>query len=120
MPCSVCGLAGLDNLRTPCGSHRSAAPLHPPTAPAQPHPLCTHLPIPPFVTFPNPQDWEWSPAAPDATLAAYQAEQGNLPARVVLMKLPSREELRQKNLFSVAGELLLICVCLFLCGVCSG
>ncbi|PRW39159.1 Eukaryotic translation initiation factor 3 subunit B [Chlorella sorokiniana] len=51
----------------------------------------------------NVQDWEWSPNAPDATFAAYQAEQGNLPARVVLTKLPSREELRQKNLFSVAG-----------------
>lgn len=56
------------------------------------------------------QDWEWSPAAPDATLAAYQAEQGNLPARVVLMKLPSREELRQKNLFSVAGEQRMNCL----------
>lgn len=52
---------------------------------------------------PNLQDWDWSPNAPDATFAAYQAEQGNLPARVVITKLPSREELRQKNLFSVAG-----------------
>jgi uncharacterized protein with WD repeat len=37
-------------------------------------------------------------------LCAYQAEQGNLPARVALIRLPGREELRQKNLFSVAGE----------------
>lgn len=57
----------------------------------------------PFHVQPNLQDWDWSPNAPDATFAAYQAEQGNLPARVVITKLPSREELRQKNLFSVAG-----------------
>ena len=44
--------------------------------------------------------FDWSPA--DATLCAYQEEQGNLPARVVLIALPSREELRAKNLFSVA------------------
>lgn len=49
------------------------------------------------------QDWEWSPAPADGTLCAYQAEQGNLPARVVVMRFPDREELRQKNLFSVAG-----------------
>lgn len=49
------------------------------------------------------QDWEWSPSTSEAALCAYQAEQGNLPARVVIMRLPEREELRQKNLFSVAG-----------------
>ena len=43
---------------------------------------------------------EWSPS--DAVLCAYQEEQGNLPARVVLIQIPSREELRAKNLFSVA------------------
>jgi translation initiation factor 3 subunit B len=42
-------------------------------------------------------------------LSAYQAEQGNLPARVAIVRLPDREELRQKNLFSVAGA----CVQLF-------
>jgi translation initiation factor 3 subunit B len=45
--------------------------------------------------------FEWSPGAP-AVLAAYQEEQGQLPARVVLLALPSREEIRAKNLFSVA------------------
>lgn len=50
-----------------------------------------------------PQDWEWSPNPADNTFVAYQAEQGNLPARVALVHLPGREELRQKNLFSVAG-----------------
>ena len=44
--------------------------------------------------------FEWSPG--DAVLCAYQEEQGNLPARVVLVSLPSREEVRAKNLFSVA------------------
>ena len=52
----------------------------------------------------NVQDFQWSPSAP--ILSAYQAEQssGNLPARVVLLKIPERTELRQKNLFSVSGE----------------
>jgi translation initiation factor 3 subunit B len=49
----------------------------------------------------NVQDFAWSPAGP--LLAAYQAEIGNnLPARIVLMKIPEREEVRMKNLFSVA------------------
>ena len=50
------------------------------------------------------QDFQWSPAAP--IISACQAEQssGNLPARVVLLKIPERTELRQKNLFSVSGE----------------
>lgn len=49
------------------------------------------------------QDFEWSPK--DDILCAYQSEQagGNLPARISLIKLPERTELRQKNLFSVSG-----------------
>lgn len=52
----------------------------------------------------NVQDFQWSPSAP--VLSACQAEQssGNLPARVVLLKIPERTELRQKNLFSVSGR----------------
>ncbi|KAK9836110.1 hypothetical protein WJX81_002073 [Elliptochloris bilobata] len=48
------------------------------------------------------QDFAWSPAAP--LLCAYQAEGagGNLPARVSLIRIPDRTELRQKNLFSVS------------------
>ena len=48
-------------------------------------------------------DFEWSPAEP--IICAYQTEQasGNLPARVSLIKIPERIELRQKNLFSVSG-----------------
>ena len=46
------------------------------------------------------ESFEWSPC--DAIFAAYQAEHGNLPARVVLIQCPSRNELRAKNLFSVA------------------
>lgn len=48
------------------------------------------------------QDFEWSPAAD--ILCAYQSEQagGNLPARISLISLPDRTELRQKNLFSVS------------------
>ena len=50
------------------------------------------------------QDFEWSPK--DDILCAYQSEQagGNLPARISLIKLPERTELRQKNLFSVSGK----------------
>ncbi len=53
------------------------------------------------------QDFEWSPAAD--ILCAYQSEQagGNLPARISLIRLPDRAELRQKNLFSVSGECIL-------------
>ena len=50
------------------------------------------------------QDFAWSPT--DSIMCAYQSEQagGNLPARLSLIKLPERQELRQKNLFSVSGE----------------
>ncbi len=46
------------------------------------------------------QDFQWSPS--DSLISAYTAEQGNLPARIVLIKIPERTELRQKNLFSVS------------------
>ena len=37
-------------------------------------------------------------------MAVYQVESagGNLPARISLLRMPDRAELRQKNLFSVA------------------
>lgn len=44
--------------------------------------------------------FEWSPA--DPMLCVYQEEHANMPARVVLIQVPSREEVRAKNLFSVA------------------
>jgi translation initiation factor 3 subunit B len=44
--------------------------------------------------------FEWSPA--DNTLAFWAVEAGNQPARVAVVALPSRVELRQKNLFSVS------------------
>ena len=49
-------------------------------------------------------DFAWSPSEP--ILCAFQTEQanGNLPARVSLIRIPDRVELRQKNLFSVSGE----------------
>lgn len=46
------------------------------------------------------QDFAWSPS--DPVIAAYTSEQGNLPARIVLIKIPERTEIRQKNLFSVS------------------
>ena len=67
------------------------------------------------------QDWSWAPAGDFPLLAAYQAEQGNLPARVALIRLPDREELRQKNLFSVAGGAAGcgLIVCVGMCLVCG-
>ena len=48
-------------------------------------------------------DFCWSPA--DPILAAFQPEQGggNQPARVSLIGLPSKKEVRSKNLFNVVG-----------------
>jgi uncharacterized protein with WD repeat len=47
------------------------------------------------------QDFEWSPSEP--VLAAYSVEQGNQPARIVLVKIPERTEMRQKNMLNVSG-----------------
>ncbi|KAK4538258.1 hypothetical protein CDCA_CDCA16G4283 [Cyanidium caldarium] len=43
---------------------------------------------------------EWSPAA--NILALWSPEEGQSPARVLLLEMPSRRELRQKALYSVA------------------
>ncbi|XP_047340878.1 eukaryotic translation initiation factor 3 subunit B-like [Impatiens glandulifera] len=50
----------------------------------------------------NVVDFSWSPT--DSILALYVPELGggNQPARVSLIQLPGKEELRQKNLFSVS------------------
>jgi translation initiation factor 3 subunit B len=45
-------------------------------------------------------DFQWSPT--DGTLAYWAAEKGDTPARVSLVAIPSRAEVRQKNLFNVA------------------
>eukprot|EP00850_Spirogloea_muscicola_P016935 SM000141S00879 [mRNA] locus=s141:121775:136794:- [translate_table: standard] len=50
----------------------------------------------------NVQDFCWSPAEPLLAMYVPEAGGGNQPARVSLMSIPSREELRQKNLFSVS------------------
>lgn len=44
-------------------------------------------------------EFSWSPT--DHTVAYWAAEEGNTPARVCLVAIPSRAEVRQKNLFSV-------------------
>jgi len=48
-------------------------------------------------------DFCWSPA--DPILAAFQPEQGggNQPARLSLIQLPNKNEVRSKNLFNVVG-----------------
>ncbi|VDP02265.1 unnamed protein product [Schistosoma margrebowiei] len=48
----------------------------------------------------NIRDFSWSPS--DNILAYWVPESDNTPARVVLLEVPSRQELCTKNLFSVA------------------
>lgn len=45
-------------------------------------------------------DFEWSPK--DNVLAYWAPEQANAPARVSVVEIPSRKELRQKNLVMVS------------------
>ena len=51
------------------------------------------------IKIPNVEFFEWSPA--ESILSYYTPENGNIPARVTLMRIPNREILRTKNLFSV-------------------
>ncbi|KAJ7527924.1 hypothetical protein O6H91_16G076300 [Diphasiastrum complanatum] len=50
----------------------------------------------------NVLDFSWSPTEPILSLFVPEGGGGNQPARVSLLQIPSREELRQKNLFSVS------------------
>ncbi|KAL4201949.1 hypothetical protein AMTRI_Chr02g218500 [Amborella trichopoda] len=47
-------------------------------------------------------DFSWSPTDPILALFVPEGGGGNQPARVSLIQIPGREELRQKNLFSVS------------------
>ncbi|KAI3831845.1 hypothetical protein MKX03_022217 [Papaver bracteatum] len=49
----------------------------------------------------NVLDFSWSPADPIIVLFVPELDGGNKPARVSLVQIPGKEELRQKNLFSV-------------------
>ncbi|CAG7673110.1 unnamed protein product [Allacma fusca] len=50
--------------------------------------------------IPGVRDFSWSPS--DNILAYWVAEEKDVPARVTLLEIPSRVEIRAKNLFSVA------------------
>ncbi|GBG62798.1 hypothetical protein CBR_g32387 [Chara braunii] len=50
----------------------------------------------------NIADFQWSPSDPILSMFIPEGGGGNQPARVTLMAIPSKEELRQKNLFSVS------------------
>ena len=50
--------------------------------------------------IPGIRDFSWSPA--DNILAYWMAEDKDVPARVTLIEIPSRNEIRSKNLFNVA------------------
>lgn len=55
------------------------------------------------IKLPGVVDFCWSPA--DPILSCFQPEQngGNVPARLSLIGLPSKQEVRSKNLFNVVG-----------------
>ncbi|XP_010245655.1 PREDICTED: eukaryotic translation initiation factor 3 subunit B-like [Nelumbo nucifera] len=50
----------------------------------------------------NVLDFSWSPTDPIIALFVPELGGGNQPARVSLVQIPGKEELRQKNLFSVS------------------
>jgi len=52
------------------------------------------------IKVPGIRDFAWSPT--DNTIAYWVAEEKDTPARVTLLEVPSRNEARVKNLFSVA------------------
>jgi len=52
------------------------------------------------IKVPGIRDFAWSPT--DNTIAYWVAEEKDTPARVTLLEVPSRNEVRVKNLFSVA------------------
>ncbi|VVD05701.1 unnamed protein product [Leptidea sinapis] len=52
------------------------------------------------IKIPGIRDFAWSPT--DTVLAYWVAEEKDVPARVTLLELPNRTEIRSKNLFSVA------------------
>jgi len=52
------------------------------------------------IKIPGVRDFSWSPS--DNVLAYWVAEDKDVPARVTLLELPSRNEIRSKNLFNVA------------------
>eukprot|EP00088_Acartia_fossae_P013133 TRINITY_DN1682_c0_g1_i1.p1 TRINITY_DN1682_c0_g1~~TRINITY_DN1682_c0_g1_i1.p1 ORF type:complete len:705 (+),score=264.99 TRINITY_DN1682_c0_g1_i1:29-2116(+) len=52
------------------------------------------------IKVPGMRDFSWSPK--ENILAYWVAEDKDVPARVVLLEIPSRKEIRVKNLFSVA------------------
>ncbi|XP_059651708.1 eukaryotic translation initiation factor 3 subunit B-like [Cornus florida] len=54
------------------------------------------------VKIENVMDLSWSPTDPIVALFVPEVGGGNQPARVSLIQIPSKEELRQKNLFSVS------------------
>lgn len=51
------------------------------------------------IKVPQLKDFAWSPS--DNMLTYWVPERGHLPARVVLLDMPSRTEMRSKNLFNV-------------------
>jgi translation initiation factor 3 subunit B len=53
------------------------------------------------IKIPGVKDFSWSPKQNIISYMVPERDQGNIPAKVVLVEIPSRKELRQKNLFNV-------------------
>lgn len=51
------------------------------------------------IKIPGVKDFSWSPS--QNVISYFVPEKSNVPAKVVLLNIPSKKELRQKNLFSV-------------------
>ncbi|CAD7701705.1 unnamed protein product [Ostreobium quekettii] len=47
--------------------------------------------------------FEWSPSEPLMSIYHRESQEGNIPAKISLMQLPERKEIRQKNLFNVSS-----------------
>jgi len=53
------------------------------------------------IKIPGVKDFSWSPKQNIISYMVPERDSGNSPAKVVLVEIPSRKELRQKNLFNV-------------------
>jgi len=61
------------------------------------------------IKIPGLKDFTWSPT--QNVIAYWVPEDNNAPARVCIMEIPSRREIRVKNLFNVHDVSLRITVC---------
>lgn len=63
------------------------------------------------------REFAWSPT--DDVIAFWVPEYKDTPARVTLMEIPSRKEIRVKNLFNVSEVILYYLMLLLVCTKCG-